>query len=131
MWARAKDKSNSNICSDIAQSRQIQSRNEEKKSIDNTLFQRISMYPFQKNPMRHAISSARFSVICIDHVDLSVNDTLENTVRDAQMVTMRVIQEKYYVYRGVLSQRNVSFLTKEEKRRKRKETGKAERKTGR
>lgn len=81
--------------------------------------------------MRHAISSARFSVICIDHVDLSVNDTLENTVRDAQMVTMRVIQEKYYVYRGVLSQRNVSFLTKEEKRRKRKETGKAERKTGR
>lgn len=77
--------------------------------------------------MRHAISSARFSVICIDHVDLSVNDTLENTVRDAQMVTMRVIQEKYYVYRGVLSQRNVSFLTKEiekekeKKREKRKE----------
>lgn len=70
--------------------------------------------------MRHAISSARFSVICIDHVDLSVNDTLENTVRDAQMVTMRVIQEKYYVYRGVLSQRNVSFLTKEKEKEKEK-----------
>lgn len=79
--------------------------------------------------MRHAISSARFSVICIDHVDLSVNDTLENTVRDAQMVTMRVIQEKYYVYRGVLSQRNVSFLAKEKKKEKKR--GKAERKTGR
>lgn len=36
------------------------------------------------------------------------------------MVTMRVIQEKYYVYRGVLSQRNVSFLTKEEKKEKEK-----------
>lgn len=77
-------------------------RGKKQKSIDNTLFECISMYPFYKNPARHAISSARFSVICIDHAGLNINDTFENTVREAQMVATRVIQEKYYVHRHVL-----------------------------